>query len=269
MRILPLGLLLLGILTTATAALNRRRPRRFQDEIIDDQKAVETNTRPLHKTVLPKTDRSKRFYAKPVRKHKDNQPTNIKIHYIPDKDDDDEEEEVHRTYEETHEHINDEPDQPSRKREQAPQASEHHMRMQHHPHMNPGGMPLGDSNMPEESKNHEIEDHKEKVKVKHHHHHHHHNHVKHIVKKVPVEKIVHVPVEKIVHVPKPYPVEKIVEKKVEKIVEKKVPVEFPKCLYFGISDSLTSSIETFNNRRQQLRESLATIWGRLTTANFR
>jgi hypothetical protein len=46
----------------------------------------------------------------------------------------------------------------------------------------------------------------EKIKVKHHHHHHHHNHVKTIIKKEPVEKIVHVPVdkivEKIVHVPK-------------------------------------------------------------------
>lgn len=215
----------MGILTTATAALNKRRPRRFQDEILNDQKAVESSTRPLHK-VSPKTaDRSKRFFVKPIRKHKD-QPTNIKIHYIPDKDDEDDEEEVHRTYEETHEHVNDEGDEePSRKREQAPQASEQHIRMQHHPHMNPGGMPLIDSNMAAESKNHDIEEHKEKVKVKHHHHHHHHNHVKHIVKKVPVEKIVHVPVEKIVHVPKPYPVEKIVEKKVEKIVEKKVPVE--------------------------------------------
>lgn len=218
----------MGILTTATAALNKRRPRRFQDEILNDQKAVESSTRPVHKVLPQKPDRSKRFFAKPLRKHKDqNQPTNIKIHYIPDNDED-EEEEVHRTYEETHEHINDEPDQPpppARKREQAPQASEQHIRMQHHPHMNPGGMPLGDSNMQAESKNHEIEEHKEKIKVKHHHHHHHHNHVKHIVKKVPVEKIVHVPVEKIVHVPKPYPVEKIVEKKVEKIVEKKVPVE--------------------------------------------
>lgn len=219
--------MLLGILTTATAALNRRRPRRFQDEILNDQKAVETNSRPLHK-VSPKTaDRSKRFFAKPpLRKYKD-QPTNIKIHYIHDKEEE-EDEEVHRTYEETHEHVNDEVDEPNplaRKREQSPQASEHHIRMQHHPHMNPGGMPLDDSNMPEESNKHEVEEHKDKVKVKHHHHHHHHNHVKHIVKKVPVEKIVHVPVEKIVHVPKPYPVEKIVEKKVEKIVEKKVPVE--------------------------------------------
>lgn len=217
-----MGLLLLGILTTATAALNRRRPRRFQDEILNDQKAVESSSRPVHKISPKPADRSKRYFAKPPRKLKA-PPTNIKIHYIPDKDDE-EEEEVHRTYEETHEHVNDEVDEPMGKREQV-QASEHHMRMQHHPHINPGGMPLEDSNMAEESKNHEVEEHKEKVKVKHHHHHHHHNHVKHIVKKVPVEKIVHVPVEKIVHVPKPYPVEKVVEKKVEKIVEKKVPVE--------------------------------------------
>ncbi|KAH8327923.1 hypothetical protein KR067_001741, partial [Drosophila pandora] len=81
-----------------------------------------------------------------------------------------------------------------------------------------------------------------KVKIKHHHHHHHHNHIKEIIKTVPqpypVEKVVHVPiekiVEKIVHVPKlvNVTVEKIVHVPIEKIVEKVVhipkPVQVPK-----------------------------------------
>lgn len=81
-----------------------------------------------------------------------------------------------------------------------------------------------------------------KVKIKHHHHHHHHNHIKEMIKTVPqpypVEKVVHVPiekiVEKIVHVPKlvNVTVERIVHVPVEKIVEKIVhipkPVQVPK-----------------------------------------
>ncbi|KAH8410602.1 hypothetical protein KR009_006179, partial [Drosophila setifemur] len=81
-----------------------------------------------------------------------------------------------------------------------------------------------------------------KIKIKHHHHHHHHNHIKELIKTVPqpypVEKIVHVPiekiVEKIVHVPKlvNVTVEKIVHVPIEKIVEKVVhvpkPVQVPK-----------------------------------------
>nr|NP_609372.1 uncharacterized protein Dmel_CG13138, isoform B [Drosophila melanogaster]NP_723559.2 uncharacterized protein Dmel_CG13138, isoform C [Drosophila melanogaster]AAF52902.2 uncharacterized protein Dmel_CG13138, isoform C [Drosophila melanogaster]AAN10742.1 uncharacterized protein Dmel_CG13138, isoform B [Drosophila melanogaster] len=81
-----------------------------------------------------------------------------------------------------------------------------------------------------------------KVKIKHHHHHHHHNHIKELIKTVPqpypVEKVVHVPiekiVEKIVHVPKlvNVTVEKIVHVPIEKIVEKVIhipkPVQVPK-----------------------------------------
>nr|XP_016933509.1 uncharacterized protein LOC108012598 [Drosophila suzukii] len=81
-----------------------------------------------------------------------------------------------------------------------------------------------------------------KVKIKHHHHHHHHNHIKEMIKTVPqpypVEKVVHVPiekiVEKIVHVPKlvNVTVEKIIHVPIEKIVEKVIhipkPVQVPK-----------------------------------------
>uniref|UniRef100_A0A6P4FUU2 Uncharacterized protein LOC108053230 n=1 Tax=Drosophila rhopaloa TaxID=1041015 RepID=A0A6P4FUU2_DRORH len=81
-----------------------------------------------------------------------------------------------------------------------------------------------------------------RVKIKHHHHHHHHNHIKEMIKTVPqpypVEKVVHVPiekiVEKIVHVPKlvNVTVEKIIHVPIEKIVEKVIhipkPVHVPK-----------------------------------------
>lgn len=127
--------------------------------------------------------------------------------------------EVIRTFEEVHEHVDDEP--PNLEQAESQQYQRHQAATNSYEQR--AEQEFVDA-QPEETQHHH-QKHHEKVKIKHHHHHHHHNHVKEIIKKVPypVEKIVKVPVEKEVIKKVPYPVEKIVHVPVEKVVY--VPIE--------------------------------------------
>ncbi|XP_017075801.2 uncharacterized protein LOC108111002 [Drosophila eugracilis] len=136
---------------------------------------------------------------------------NVSPHYT----DDNSESKHYHTFEEIHEHI-DEEDGQYQASEQIGTQSILHENVEH-------------SNKKDGKRM--------KVKIKHHHHHHHHNHIKELIKTVPqpypVEKVVHVPiekiVEKIVHVPKlvNVTVEKIIHVPIEKIVEKVIHIPKP------------------------------------------